>query len=84
MVIIPSTPYSPELAPCDFALFPKLKLKLKGRRFETVSDIQRETQAVLGSIKENDFSGALKAWKKRCGRCISSQGDSFERDGSQN
>jgi hypothetical protein len=25
--------------PCDFALFPKLKMKLKGQRFETVSDI---------------------------------------------
>jgi hypothetical protein len=39
MVIVP---YSPDLAPCDFALFPKLKMKLKGRRFEKVSDIQRE------------------------------------------
>jgi hypothetical protein len=29
MVIIPHPPYSPDLAPCDFALFPKLKMKLK-------------------------------------------------------
>jgi hypothetical protein len=50
-------PYSPDLAPCDFALFPKLKIKLKGRRFETVSDIQTESQAVLDSIRENDFHG---------------------------
>jgi transposase len=42
MVIVPHTPYSPDLAPYDFALFPKLKMKLNGRRFETVSDIQRE------------------------------------------
>jgi hypothetical protein len=41
---------SPDLAPCDFALFPKLKMKLKGQRFETVSDIQRESQAELNSI----------------------------------
>jgi hypothetical protein len=26
-------PYSPDLAPCDFWLFPKLKSPLKGRRF---------------------------------------------------
>jgi hypothetical protein len=32
-------------------------------RFETVSDIQRELQAVLYSIKENDFHGALKCGK---------------------
>jgi histone-lysine N-methyltransferase SETMAR len=36
MVIVPHPPYSPNLAPCDFALFPKLKMKMKGRRFETV------------------------------------------------
>jgi hypothetical protein len=45
-------------------LFPKLKMKLKGRCFETVSDIQRESQAVLDNIKENDFRSAFQAWKK--------------------
>jgi hypothetical protein len=39
-------------------------MKLKGRLFETVSDIQRELQTVLDSIKENDFHGAFEAWKK--------------------
>jgi hypothetical protein len=37
MVIFPHPPYSPDLAPCDFALLPKLKMKLKVRCFETVS-----------------------------------------------
>jgi hypothetical protein len=62
-VFIPHPPYSQDLAPCDFALFPKLEMKLKGH-FETVSDIQRESQAVLNSIKENDSHSAFKAWKK--------------------
>jgi transposase len=84
MVIVPHPPYSPGLAPCDFALFPKLKTKLIGRRFETVSDIQREPQAVLDSIQDNDFHGAFEAWKKRWDCCICSQGDYFEGDGSQN
>jgi hypothetical protein len=39
-------------------------MKLKGRLFETVSDIQRESQVVLDSIKENDFHGAFKALEK--------------------
>jgi hypothetical protein len=39
-------------------------MKLKGRRFGTVSDIQRESQAVLDSIKENDFRCAFEAWEK--------------------
>jgi hypothetical protein len=61
MVIVPHPPYLPDLAPCESALFPKLKMKLKGQHFETVSDIQRESQAVLNSIKENDFHSALEA-----------------------
>jgi hypothetical protein len=84
MVILPHPPYSPAIAPCDFALFPKLKIKLKGRRFETVSDIQRESQAVLGSIKENVFRGAFEAWKKRWDHYIRTQEDYFEVHGSQN
>jgi hypothetical protein len=42
-VIIPHPPYLPDLAPWDFALFPSLNMKLKGRRFEIVSEIQRES-----------------------------------------
>jgi hypothetical protein len=60
MVIIPHPPYSPYLAPSDFALFSKLKMKLKVRRFETVSDNQSESQAVLDRIKENDLRGAFE------------------------
>jgi hypothetical protein len=35
---LPHPPYSPNLAPCDFCLFPKLKSKLKGNKFGTVTD----------------------------------------------
>jgi hypothetical protein len=64
MVIVPHFPNLPHLAPCDFALFPKLKMKLKAWHFETVSDIQREPKAVLNSINENDFHDAFEAWLK--------------------
>jgi hypothetical protein len=74
----------PDLAPCDLALFLQLKMKLKGRRFETVSGIQREPQAALNSIKENDFHSAPEAWRKQRVRCVRSQGDCSEGDGSQN
>jgi hypothetical protein len=69
MVIVPYPPYSPGLAPSDFALLAKLKMKLKGR-FETVSDIQRELQAVLDTIKENDFHSAFEAWKTNDGIAV--------------
>jgi transposase len=63
MVIVPYPPYSPDLAPCDFVLFLKLKMKMNGR-FETVSHIQRESKAVLDSIKENYFHGNSEKWGK--------------------
>jgi hypothetical protein len=63
MVIVPHPSYLPDLAPCDFVfvLFPKLKMKLKEQCFETVSDIQSESQAVLDNIKENDFHRVFEA-----------------------
>jgi hypothetical protein len=84
MAIFPYPPYSLDLAPCDFALFPKLKMKLKGSCYVTMSDIQRELQVVLDCIKENNFHGAIEGWKNRLDRCICYQGDYFEGDGSQN
>ena len=39
--VLPHIPYSPDLAPCDFSLFPKLKLKLKGHHFWTMENIQK-------------------------------------------
>jgi hypothetical protein len=44
-------------------LFPKLKMKLKGWHFETLTDIRSELQVVLDSIKENDFHVLLKRAK---------------------
>jgi hypothetical protein len=42
MAVIFHPPYFPNLAPCDFFLFPEMKLKLKGRRFDTIEEIQAE------------------------------------------
>jgi hypothetical protein len=63
MVIVSHPPSSLDSALCDITLFPKLKMKLKERHFVTVSDIQRELQAGLNSIKEKDFHGAFEVWK---------------------
>ena len=43
-------PYSPNLAPCDWQLFPKLKSPLKGKRFQTISEIQENTTGQLMAI----------------------------------
>jgi hypothetical protein len=45
-------PYSPDLAPCDFWLFPKLKTALKGHSFSDIADIQGHATTILQSIPE--------------------------------
>jgi hypothetical protein len=45
MAVIPHPPYYPDLAPCGFFLFPKMKIKLKVRRFDTTEEIQAESQS---------------------------------------
>jgi hypothetical protein len=52
MAVIPYPPYSPDLAPCEFFLFPKVKLKLKGRRFDTIEEIQAESQRALDTDRK--------------------------------
>ena len=60
--------YSPDLTPCDFFLFPKMKLNLKGRRFGTIEEIQAESQRVLDTLIEKDFQEAFQKWRRRWDR----------------
>jgi len=43
MTVVQHSPYSPDLAPSDLFLFPKLKINFKGRRFQTMEEIQAVT-----------------------------------------
>jgi hypothetical protein len=47
--------YSPDLAPSDFFLFPKVKEILKGRHFDDIDDIRINTTATLKTIPQNHF-----------------------------
>jgi hypothetical protein len=71
------------LAPCDFSLFPELKLKLKGRHFETTEVIEAESQVVLNTLTEHNFLDAFKKWQKCWEQCIHAEGDYFEGDSGQ-
>jgi hypothetical protein len=54
MAVIPHPPYYPDLASCVFFLLPKMKLKLKGRWFDT-NEIHTELQCVLYTVTDKDF-----------------------------
>jgi hypothetical protein len=71
---MPQPPYSPNLALCDFWLFPKLKTGLWGGRFTTVDDIKENTEAGLRVIKKDDFKECFKAWDDRWSKCVCAEG----------
>ncbi|GFV26083.1 DDE_3 domain-containing protein [Trichonephila clavipes] len=48
-------PYSPDLSPCDFFRFPKLKNVLKQRHFGTLENIQKGVMVMLNTIPVEDF-----------------------------
>ncbi|UYV69921.1 hypothetical protein LAZ67_7001208 [Cordylochernes scorpioides] len=73
-------PYSPELAPCDFFLFPKLKRPMKGRRYATLDEIKTASKEELKKIFKNDFLKCFEDWKNRWHKCMISHGCYFEGD----
>jgi hypothetical protein len=77
MTVIPNPPYSADLAPCDFFLFPKIKLQLKGRRFDTIEEIQAE------SLTEKYLQEAFQRWRRRWDWCLHAGGNYFEGDGGR-
>jgi len=76
----PHPPYSPDLAPCDFFLFPKLKPHLRGHHFGTVENVQAAATRALYNISSEDFLHCYEAWQQSWNRCIRSQGAYFEGD----
>jgi hypothetical protein len=58
-------------------------LKLKGRRFDSIEEIQTESQDVLNTLTRNDFQQCFRSWKYRWNRCINAEGDYFEGDGGK-
>ncbi|XP_011863617.1 PREDICTED: putative uncharacterized protein FLJ37770 [Vollenhovia emeryi] len=54
-LMMPQPPYSPDLASCDFFLFPKLKRPMKGRRYATIEEIKTASKEELNKIKKRIF-----------------------------
>ena len=58
---VPRPPYSPDHAPCDFWLFPKLR----GCSYETIEEMKEAVTKVIDSLTQEDFHGALKKLLER-------------------
>ena len=73
-------PYSSDLAPCEFWLFPKLKEKLTGCRYETIEEMKKAVTKVIDMLTQEDFHGAYQKLFEWYNKCIAAGGDYFEGD----
>ena len=73
---VPHRPYSPDLAPCDFWLFPKLR----GCRYETIEEMKEAVTKIIDTLTQEDFDGAFQKLLERYNKCIGARGDYFEVD----
>ncbi|KAL4136330.1 hypothetical protein QTP88_007878 [Uroleucon formosanum] len=61
IAVLPQAPYSPDMSPCDFFLFPQTKLVVKGTHFESITDIQNVVTRVLQDIPVEAFQKYLRS-----------------------
>ena len=73
---VPQPTYSPDLAPCDFLLFPKLR----GCRYETIEEMKEAVTKVIDTLTQEDFHGAFQILLELYNKCIAAGGDYFEGD----
>ena len=71
---VPQPPYSPDVAPCDFCLFPKLR----GCRYETIEEMNEAGTKVIDTLTQEDFDGAFQKLLERYNKYITAGGDYFE------
>ena len=64
-------PYSRDLAPCDFWLFPKLR----GCRYETIEAMKKAATKVIDTLTQEDFHGTFPKLLERYKKCIAAAGD---------
>ena len=71
---VPQPPYSSELAPCDFWLFPKLR----GCHYETIEEMKEAVTKVIDTLTQEDLDGAFQKLLEQYKKCIAAGGDYFE------
>ena len=72
----PRPPYSPDVGPCDFWLFPKLR----GCRYETIEEMKEAVTKVIDTLTQEDFHGVFQKLLELHKMCIAAGGDYFEGD----
>ena len=76
--ILPHPAYSPDLSPCDYFLFPRSKLPLRGRRFDSVEAINAAFKQSMRSFTKDDFSSGIDSLIHRWRKCVEREGSYIE------
>ena len=71
---------SPDLAPYDFWVFPRLKIVIKGTLFSSSEEIRASVTKEQKSRKQEEFAKCICGWQDRMQKCINSEGEYFEGD----
>lgn len=80
--VLPHPSYSPDLSPCDFFLFPRVKIFLKGKTFDDVGVMKKNTMMHLQGLTIQDFQHCFQKLQERWAKCINVRGEYF--DGEKN
>lgn len=72
-------PYSPDLAPCDFFLFPVIKKKLRGKRFPSPEDAVNAFITAINDMPGEEWDSAFQKWFVRMKLCVECGGEYFEK-----
>jgi len=63
ITVVEHPPYSPNLAPCNFSFFPKIKSVLKETHFVSVEDVKSKTPESLNSLTEYNLRNCFEHWQ---------------------
>lgn len=79
LTVLDHPSYSPDLAPCDFGLFPLIKSQLKGRRFATDDELLSAWDEACASVTKEQWKIMFDTWFERMHKCVNSDGFYFEK-----
>ena len=72
--------YSPDLAPCNFFLFPRMKGSLRRIRFQSTEELKKASKNYLIRLLKKDFEEVFQNWKRCMKNCVDAGGNYFEGD----
>lgn len=77
--LVPHAPYSPDMAPSDYHLFPNLKKWLGGQKFSTDSEVIDAVNSYFEDLDVSTYKTGIAALKHRWSKCVELKGDYIEK-----